>query len=203
MPQLQPSDIIPLLQTMQTALRFNLFSQEEVINWAESIVEKEKEPHIFFIDLLLSSSRSKNDILQYMSESVGYIKFQGNARPLFSLTYQKLTNKELSLKQTIGILHELIHETDLSGMESSDIYHLQHLHELAEDNIQGSIQDVENETLSFLKRYNEYSIYNTLQWSILDKQIVELLEQECLQLRIQSDIIDRELKKQKKWWKFW
>lgn len=84
-----PRDILTTLCLVRAGLASGLLTKEEVIDWADNIITRDEKPDIFFIDLALSSSKSKNDIIQYFNEFLNFEKPAVQRRPLLGLLYKQ------------------------------------------------------------------------------------------------------------------
>ncbi len=176
-----PKDIFTTLHLVRAGLVSGLLTKEEVIDWADKIITKDEHPDIFFIDLALSSSKSRNDIIYYFSD---YLNFENPAvqgRPLLGLLYQQYKSKQLNLEQTVRTLFRLMNEAIFTETEQGFIYSIDNDFDLAQDNIYGSIEKVQKEAERFLEYYKDYSINNFEQWHYLDKKIDDILEIERTQ----------------------
>ena len=199
-----PKDILPVLHLVRSGLASGLLTKEEVIDWADKIITKDEKPDIFFIDLALSSSKSKNDIIHYFSD---YLNFENPAiqgRPLLGLLYKQYITRQINLEQTVSRLFRLKFEAVFTDREESYIYSLDNDYECAVDNIYGTLQDVEIELNKFLSFYKNYSIYSFEMWQELDltveSEIDKDIEKQMEEDRLKQTAIILE---QKPWWKFW
>lgn len=196
-----PRDILPTLHLVRAGLASGLLTKEEVIDWADNIITRDEKPDIFFIDLALSSSKSKNDIIQYFNEFLNFEKRAVQGRPLLGLLYKQYISGQLNLEQTVRILFGLKFEVVFTGTEESFIYSIDNEFDLAQDNIHGSIDNVRKKNELFLEIYKDYSIDNFEQWPDLDKNVeVERQRQNELYQMLQAA---QQVKNDKPWWKFW
>lgn len=200
-----PKDILTTLHLIRAGLASGLLTKEEVIDWADKIITRDEEPDIFFIDLALSSSKSRNDIIHYFSDYLNFEKPAVQGRPLLGLLYKQYRSGQLNIEQTIRILFRLKFEATFTQTEEGFIYSLDNDFDLAQDNIYGSIEVVRKETERFLEFYKDYSIHNFELWQELDKKVDQILEAERKQQEEKYQMQQAAVreKRKKRWWKFW
>jgi hypothetical protein len=199
-----PKNILGVLHLVRAGLASGLLTKEEVIEWADEIITKDEQPDIFFIDLALSTSKSKNDIIHYFSD---YLNFENPAvpgRPLLGLLYKQYNAGQRNLEQTVRTLFRLKSETILTDGEKDFVYSIDNDFDLAQDNVYGSIEDVRKETERFLEIYKDCSIDNIEQWQQLDKQVDQIFEAERKkQLKEFERLHSPAIATRKAWWNFW
>src|SRR5688500_726949 len=150
-----PKDILTTLHLIRAGLASGLLTKEEVVDWADKIITKDEQPDIFFIDLALSSSKSRNDIIYYFND---YLNFENPAiqgRPLLGLLYKQYKNKEFTIEQTVGKLFRLKFEAIFTEREEGYIYPIDNDYDCAKDNIYGTMEDVQKEVDKFLSFYKD------------------------------------------------
>ena len=163
-------DRLTTLHLLRAGLTSGLLSKEEIIDWAYKIITEDEHPDIFFIDLALSSSKSNNDIIHYLSEYLNFENPTVSGRPLLGLLYKQYQIGQRNLEQTVRILYRLKSETVFNDVEQGFIYSVDDSYDLARNNIYGTISDVQSEIEKFLGFYREYSFDNLEQWRDLDKK---------------------------------
>lgn len=203
-----PKQILPQLHLVRAALIARLLTKEQVIDWATSIVEKDEKPDIFFIDLMLPSTKSLEDTISYFSH---YLNFESpviQGRPLLGFMYQQYKNGRLTIEQAVRSLLRLKYEMIFSEHEEGYIYLLDHNYDMASDGIYGSLERVKEELGKFLTFYRDYSLDNASKWPELDKAVDQALEQDSL--IIQNSLVIQEQPNlnsietcERSWWKRW
>jgi hypothetical protein len=171
-----PNDISTYLHYIRAGLACGLMTKEEVIDWADEIVTRDQYPDIFFIDLALSSSKSKNDIVEYINEFLNYDKAVLSGRPLLGLLYKEYENEKLNLEQSIKILYRLKFHVLFTSVEEGFIYWIDDAFDLAKDAVEGYMENVQKETESFLRLYKHYTVNNFQIWKDLDENVDKQLE---------------------------
>ena len=189
---------------VRSGLASGLLTKEEVVDWADKIITKDEQPDIFFIDLALSSSKNKNDIIHYFSD---YLNFENPAiqgRPLLGLLYKQYTTRQINLEQTVSRLFRLKFEAVFTDREESYIYSLDNDYDFAINNIYGTLEDVEIELTKFLSFYKEYSIDSFEKWQELDLTVETEIDKD-IERQQEQDRIERTaiVTNEKPWWKFW
>ena len=199
-----PKDILPVLHLIRSGLASGLLTKDEVVDWADRIITKDKKPDIFFIDIALSSKKSKNDIIHYFSDYLNFENPSIQGRPLLGLLYKQYTTRHINLEQTVSRLFRLKFEAVFTDKEESYIYSIDNDYDCAVDNIYGTLEDVEIELNKFLSFYKNYSIDSFEKWQELDLTVENEIDrdierqQEADRLKPTAIIVE-----QKPWWKFW
>jgi hypothetical protein len=204
MPSTDPKNINITLLVMRAGFMSGLLTKEEIISWADTIITKEDEPPIFFIDLALSGSKSKHEILHYINDQISIEKPFIPGRPLLGMLCKRYQLANLTLEQTVKILYQLNFEVSFTSEEESCIYSIDYSYDLAKDNIQGTMQSVRDELENFLAIYKDYSFDNVEQWHVLDTAVDIEIEKK---VRYPEQPIlynyTPPAKDKKSWWKFW
>lgn len=199
-----PKDIVTTLHLVRAGLASGLLTKEEVIDWADKIITKDEQPDIFFIDLAMSSSKSTNDIIHYLSD---YLNFENPAvqgRPLVGLLYNQYISGQINLERAISKLFRLRFEAVFNERELGYIYSLENDYDCAKHGIYGSLQEVHQDLEQFLSFYKDYSIDNYDQWNDLGKIVdIKLEEDHQRQIQEAEKFSATQKGKTKPWWKFW
>lgn len=199
-----PKDILTTLHLIRAGLASGLLTKEEVIDWADKIITKDEQPDIFFIDLAMSSSKSTNDVIHYISDYLNFDNPAVQGRPLVGLLYHQYANGQINLEQTVSKLFRLKFEAVFNEREEGYIYSLENDYDCAKHGIYGSLQAVQQELEKFLAFYKDYSINNYEQWVDLDKAVDSQLEEDYqLQLQEAEKYRANQQEQTKPWWKFW
>jgi hypothetical protein len=199
-----PKDILPVLHLVRSGLASGLLNKEQVVYWADKIITRDEKPDIFFIDLALSSSKSKNDVIHYISD---YLNFEDpviQGRPLLGLLYKQYTTRQINLEQAVSKLFRLKFEAVFTEREESYIYSLENDYDCAANNIYGTLEDVEVELNKFLNFYKEYSIDNFENWEKLDLTLENEIDKD-IEWQQEQDRLNQSatIIEEKPWWKFW
>lgn len=181
-----PKDIIQLLHFIRSGLASGLINKEEIVDWADKIITRDEKPDIFFIDLALSSSKSKNDILHHFNDFLNYENPEIQSRPLLGLLYKQYITKQINLSQTISRLFQLKFEAKFTEKEEGYIYSLHNDYDCAINDIYGTIFDVEVELHKFLSFYKNYSIDNFEEWKSLDLTVESEIDKDIERQQIED-----------------
>lgn len=206
-----PKEILNVIHQLRAGLSTGLLKKEEVIDWAEQIVSKDRDPDIFFIDLLLSSSISTKDISHYIGSYLNFETPIVNGRPLLGLLFRRFSSGKLTLNETVLILYQLKNETLLSDREIAFIYNIDNDYDLARERIYGTLKDIERQLGDFLSNYADYTLNNYESWKDVDTALTNKFEKAEqiksnrleIQLDQQTAIFKNLNDKNTKWWKFW
>ena len=112
-----PKDMLTTLHLIRAGLASGLLTKEEVVDWADKIITKDEQPDIFFIDLAMSSSKSTNDVIHYISDYLNFDYPAVQGRPLLGLLNNQYTSGRLNLEQTISKLFRLKFEAVFNQRE--------------------------------------------------------------------------------------
>ncbi len=200
-----PRNILTTLHLVRVGLASGLLSKEEVIDWADEIITRDKAPDIFFIDLALSNSKSLKDIHYYICDFLNFDDPAISGRPLLGLIYKKFRDKELTLEQTVRTLFNIKFEALFTEREEGCIYSIDDAYDCAKHGIYGTFEDVHKEVESFLSVYEDYALPNFEKWveidGITDQKMEEIYQQELDAPMINPRF--RGPKVKKPWWNFW
>jgi hypothetical protein len=199
-----PKDILQTLHLIRAGLASGLLTKEEVIDWADKIITKDEQPAIFFIDLALSSSKSVNDIIHYISD---YLNFENPAvqgRPLLGLLYKQFSSRQLTLEQTVRKLFRLKFEAAFTEREEGYIYSIDNDFDCAKHNIYGTLESVYEDVDKFLSFYKDYSLDSFEHLQDLDIEVESKIDAD-INRQQEEDRVAQVIKQisSKPWWKFW
>jgi hypothetical protein len=199
-----PKDMLTTLHLVRAGLASGLLTKEEVIDWADKIITKDEQPDIFFIDLALSSPKSTNDVIHYISEYLNFDNPAIQGRPLLGLLYHQYANGQINLEQSVSKLFRLKFEAVFNEREGGYIYSLENDYDVAKHGIYGSLQAVQQDLEKFLSFYQHYSIDNYEHWGELDRVVDSKLEADYqIQLQEAEKYRVSQREETKPWWKFW
>lgn len=190
-----PFDYAELINVFYEGLRLGLFAKNDLTVWADQFILQDNQPDIFFIDLAISHTTA--DCLTSISQACQHMAAETTPRPLFCALYKQILSGQ---KTAINALSRL------SGLETSPL--LTEQEALAFDTLVYGDElagvfaitevDVEQDIMSFLSIYQDYTIENYNYWDILDKEIeVKLGQQKFFSLTASRSISF------KSWWRFW
>jgi hypothetical protein len=199
-----PKEILQTLHLIRAGLASGLLTKEEIINWADKIVTKDQAPDIFFIELSLMGSKSSQEIVHYFNNFLDFENPLIKGRPLLGVLYQRFTNKQFNLEQTVRKLFQLKFEAVFTEREESYIYSIDNDFDCAKNKIYGTLEGVYNDVEKFLRFYKDYSLDSFEQWQEFDLKVESSLDEDISRLQEQESIANILLPNTKKpWWKFW
>ena len=199
-----PIDILQTLHLIRAGLASGLLTKEEVIDWADKIITKDEQPDIFFIDLALSSSKSANDIIHYISDYLNFENPTVQGRPLLGLLYKKFSSRQLTLEQTVRKLFRLKFEAVLTEIEEGYIYSIDNDFDCAKHNIYGTLEAVYADVDKFLSFYKDYSLDSFEHWQDFDLEVESQIDEEINRQQAEDSIAQLTMQSSSKpWWKFW
>lgn len=199
-----PENILQVLHLIRSGLASGIIKKEAIIDWAENIITVDKEPDIFFIDLFLLSTKSKNDLIQFFSKYLNYEKPFVKGRQLLGLLYIQYNNNEINLGETLSKLLRLRYEALFTDEEEEYIYTLENNYDAAINCKHITIEEIEIELSDFLKIYKSYSSVNFENWNdydlLIESEIDLAIKKHQNQIAIYNEYF---LNRNKQWWKFW
>lgn len=198
-----PKDISQTLHLIRAGLHNELLTKEEVIAWADKIIMKDESPDIFFIDISLLVSKSKDDLIYYINDYLNLENKMVPGRPLFGLLYKKYITGQINLVQTIANLFMIIDEADITEKEMYCVYQFDIDYDSTWNNYYGP-EAVEIEVKKFLTFYKDYSLDNFENLEDLNLKVDIELEKDSiirkeLYMQQQKNVVEYK----KSWWKFW
>ena len=196
-----PKNILSVLHLVRSGLASGLLNKEEVIDWVDKIITKDKEPDIFFIDISLS--RNKNDMVHYIGDYLNFENPEIQGKPLLRLLYKQYITRQINLEQTVSRLFRLKFEAVFTAREESYIYSLDNEYDCAVNNIYGTLEDVEIELNKFLGFYRDYSIDSFEKWQEFDFTVESEIDKD-IEMQQEEDKLIKSLNivDEKPWWKF-
>lgn len=199
-----PKEILPILHLIRAGLAAGLLTKEEVIDWADKVITKDEQPDIFFIDLALSSSKSVNDIIYYISDFLNFENPAVQGRPLLGLLYKQFSSKQLTLEQTVRKLFRLKFEAVFTDREEGYFNSIDNDFDCAKHNIYGTLEDVYADVDKFLGFYKGYSLDSFEQWLDLNSEVESKLDEDINRKQEEERITQVNIQNPgKPWWKFW
>jgi hypothetical protein len=173
----KPSDFSLLLEVFRDGLRYGVVSKEEVIAWADEIIEREDDPDYFFIDLSLQ--HDINALITALSTDLVYTINPIPARVLFGLAYEKLNKQIISLNKTLRLLHGITYSASLGALEHAALYQIDDDREyLLYSGRDPEETDIVKSILNFLARYKVFNLNNFDKWKEINAQFEDVLGEE-------------------------
>ncbi len=176
----KPDDFPLLLEVFRDGLVLGLISKDEIITWADNIINSETEPDYFFIELSLA--KSVNEICELLDSHIARLGSPVTSRVFLGLIYQKLVDDSntMAVEQAAVLTGRLNDREILSGFESGRMWAFDDYEILClPDTCQLQV-----EIINFLSMYKEFSLNNYDQWPTINSRVEEVIkaEQEKLDL---------------------
>ncbi len=197
---------IELLEVFRIGLTNGLLEKEEVINWADQIIQQSAQPDYFVIELSLCGHKSINDIVSLINEFAGEPKPVVSGRVILGFAHRQYTKKLITLRKVTATIYWLVWQGELSETEKSFMYSLDEDLDCAESGIYGTVEAVEKEALRFIEIYKDFSIDNFNKWSEINTTIDKKVEELSVMVNAEREEIMKEHKRKtskRDWWKFW
>lgn len=198
-------EYIELIEAFHIGLSNGLLDKQEVVKWADKIIEQDDEPDINVIELSLCGHQSVNDIVSLLNEIVGYPRPPISGRVILGLLYNNYKNGKVTLEKVAGSMNWIIWQSELTDDEKSFMHGIDDMYDLAVSGTFGTVEDFEMDTLRFIEIYKDFRIDNFEEWKAIDSIIDEKVKH--LSVIVDADNKERMEKYSKKnrkpWWKFW
>lgn len=182
----KPNDFLPLLEVFRLGLSKGIVQKNDVIQWADKIINDTDAPDYFFIELSLGNNANNliEIIGQYVKPPYGPICY----RVLLALIYHRHPIQNVTEVEKVAILVGSISSWDiLTSFETDtiymfddyDIYYLPDLTQL------------QVELINFLSIYEAFTLENYEQWADINGKVLELVNEEA----IKAEIVNRSIRK--------
>jgi hypothetical protein len=161
----------------QIGLTHGMLDKEEVIRWADNIIQQDEQPDHFVIELSLCGHKSINYIVSLINEFVGEPKPVVSGRVILGLINKQYVKKLIPLRKVTTAIYWMKELSELTETEICFMYWLDDNLDGAELGSYGTVEGVEIETLRFLEDYKDFSICNFDKWTEINKTIDEKIKE--------------------------
>lgn len=176
-----PKDYIELLEVFRIALINGIIDKEEIVKWADEIIQQDDEPDYFIVELALSQSKGKYETISILKEYVGENESSVPYRVILGFLYNQFVNLRIDLGIVASSLYWVSWKNgELNDKDKGVLYGLDDVYELGE-----SIEDIRLEILEILKMYKDFTIENFEQWASINADV---------ELRVDNFIKKKEMK---------
>src|SRR3569833_206454 len=186
----KPTNFPLLLQVFCFGIRTGVISKEEIVSWADEIINSEAEPDNFFIEVSLSTE--VNELVSVLNTYDYDTKNIIAVRAFYGIVYTKLVNEEISLEDAINVVDRYEYHEALTRFESNNIYSLDiFLYDDPSDS-----DAIMNETKAILSYYKDFNLRNDDQWITINQEIDEVLKIENEKAEAANEAFQKKWKKQ-------
>jgi type IV secretory pathway TrbD component len=189
MSQLKPKGFTLLLQVFRYGLRLGIISKDEVVAWADEIIQEEDEPDYFFIEISLS--KDANELLAVLNKNISGDMPLMALRVVLGLFYKKLAAGDISVDFAIGKIESTDFLDGLTSFEAGDIYELEDY-----EFFEVTKEEAKEGVLQFLSRYKDFSLEQPEEWPDTNTRLEELLKDEEAQAIKFREVYFKRLKKE-------
>ncbi len=148
------------LQVFSITLANGLISKSEIIAWADKILEEENVFDDIIIELSLSKSKSTDEVVTMLNRYLDFKLGKLPARIALGMLHKLYDSRQISFKDAYEILLLLAWETELTQEEKEAITLIELDYQCAEDEVFGTMEDIETSVSDFLNIYKEFELYN-------------------------------------------
>jgi len=175
MSQFKPSDFSLLLVVFREGLLRGLISKEEIIAWADEIIQAEDEPDYFFIEMSLSGNT--NNLLAILNEYVTASDSVILSRVILGLLYQKLADQTIDIKKVLDVLNQINFNNIITSFENENIYYLDDKRDyIVYSGNDPDYVEITKSTTEFLSYYSGFTLTNYDNWTEINQQVEEQLK---------------------------
>ncbi len=163
---------------MHYGLITGLFSQQEVIAWADREIAAQAMPELFFIELSMTDGRPLQDTLFVLADFLNFDDASCPVRALFGLLYIAHQSGQYTLQQIVHCLWQLRGCPSITEAELNFIYWLDDAIDLA------PYYPVDTATACerFLALYQDFILARHASWDDLNERIDAYLSTQSLYL---------------------
>ena len=152
-----PENNIELLVLYKIGLQCGMIDTKALVDFADTVIAKEGNPDDLFIEVSLWGS-DKNRLIDVLSDFVREHCKKVSGDYLFGAIRSNYLQKKINLEEVVRLLYRLKDELDLTDEEEAFIYSIDAQYYLAVDNVIGTIEGVEQDTLNFLATERSLSV---------------------------------------------
>ncbi|RFZ85066.1 hypothetical protein DYU05_05545 [Mucilaginibacter terrenus] len=175
-PQVQ--DLKLLLSVFREGLIQGVISKEEIVAWADQLIEEADEPDYFLMELALCND--VNCLVELLDKHVIPTANPIRDRVLLALVYQRLPIDEVKeVERVANLVDNILSAKKLTDFENSSIYTFDdyYVHYPPE------FRELKVELKNFLTIYNPFTLQNYTHWVNINEQVLELLKEKESQIR--------------------
>ena len=160
------SDIFnTLLSVFYVGLRNGIISKQEVVDWADAMINQTDEPEYFLIEISLSND--VNDLISLIDKRRAVSPGKLVHRVIFGVVYNKLLSGEIDIKKASAIFSDNMYRYFSPGAyEQGRLYQLEDDFDSIGMNEGNLYSDTEmtNMVLEFLQTYKAFNLTNYAEW---------------------------------------
>ena len=147
-------------EIFRIGLIIGYFTKDDVINWADRIIETNENVEYEIIEISLLSNSSKADIASKLREVKGILNEQLIINVLLGLLSYGYNSNKFSEDEICTFLYHLVSnkiDISISNDIEQNINHLSDGYYLATEGIYGDLKEICKELNEFLDLYTEYA----------------------------------------------
>lgn len=191
MPPCKPSDFPLLLEVFRDGLIMRVITRDEIIAWADNIINAEPQPDYFFIELSLA--HNVNAMAEVFDRNINWSGSPIPLRVIFGLIHRKLTNGDISIEEAAKLLGGTPFRDSLTDHESSEVYALdwgEFCYYSGADNYQEAV-------VNFLSVYDGFNLLNCDQWTGINTHVEETLKEQTIERAARYKVFHRKWKRKR------
>lgn len=139
-----------------TGLRLGITNSEEIIEWADSVIQEEPKPKYDYIELSLVDPKRKDDILSILHRLKQPCEYFESLKLFTPTLLRAIREKEISPRQAGRMTYEYT-RTRINEIPDGywPFFSFDDYFDMAEDGTYGIIEEVEQSYINFLEEISE------------------------------------------------
>lgn len=163
-----PSDF---LEALRLSMNYGFISKQKIWDWALKTIQISDSYDPLLLDLVKGKEPDGRQIDYVLKARTQNDKTENSFRLLVSSLNDKISNKELSLKEAANKIYNLTLKIEIKEPERSFLYHFENDLYLAKSQITGDLNLIEEELKNTIQIYRELSFDNYDNWSLINYEI--------------------------------
>jgi hypothetical protein len=157
-----------IYQVFRMGLEHRVISKNAIVTWADTQINANPGLENMVYDLSCCGSKSEEEIINILSGAIHENESAIPTRVVFGTLHQAYKKKNISLISAAEIISRIGKEKLLTESEQKSTMNIDDALSMAEQEVRGTIAEIENETLRFLSRYSSFTIDNFEHWNSLN-----------------------------------
>lgn len=140
-------------EVYKLGLLIGYFKIEDVILWADFVIENDENPNLVIIDVSLSGKKGINEVVSQLGNINGKIDINTPVKTILGLLYKDLVNENISVYEIARKLYVLSNNIPSDSLGDAKRFTLNTL----EDYL--ALYGLKNVTIQIIELLKEYEIY--------------------------------------------
>jgi hypothetical protein len=146
-----------MAEVYRLGLLTGLFSKEDVIAWADSIVRSESKPDYAFIEVSMSKNMIADDVANHLGSIKGTFDSKLPSKVLLGLLSKLFESDSIKAYNIPRIIYTLANIAEVPDDDKTWMMCFDDDYELAKSGKFGDVEVLRKELKIFLSKYNEFA----------------------------------------------